>query len=259
MQQRNVDKNRTDRKATDMKPAPNSLLMAKQAALKAWPIFGGTSPTDPPKADPPKADPPKVDPPAGGATPPPDPLAELQKDPAKLQQLLSQVATTTQTLATMQTELEGYKTKETEAENAKKTNEQRLQTTIEQKDALLARATLLLQEKSAENALLSHKDYTWHDSSDALINILKDPQVVVTVDIDKQIATVEGMDKALKVLATAKPWMLSAGPGVPDPAAAPGTPPPPSGAPPAAPTTDAQKAARRADLISKHPVIMAGR
>lgn len=237
-------------------------ISAIDRAKAAWPIFGGTSPPAPAKTDPPKADPPQGNPPAapaaapaGGVTPP----ANTPGGEVNVAQLLAQLQTLTQQVTTLTTENEGYKTKETEAENAKKTKEQQLETTIAQKDQVIEQATNLIGQKALENALLTHKDYQFHDANDALMNLKDAEGVKVTVDIAKQIATVEGLDAAIKDLATRKSWMLSKGPETPpDPNAAPATTPPATratGAPPAQPTTDAAKATQRANLRAKYTAI----
>lgn len=254
MQQRKLGTDRTP-KGNYMKPNPLFPVHSKrEAALAAWPLFGGTTPGGP--ADPPAATPPAATPPA--ATPPApttevDPIKELAKDPAKLSQLLSQVTTLTTQQATLAAENEAFKAERTKAEQAKLTKEQQLETTIAQKDATILAATALLSAKSLENALLNLSDFTWQDANDALMNLKDNPAIKVTVDIEKQIAQVDGLEAAAKDLATRKPWMLKT-PEVP-----PTTPPPagrPTGAPPPPiPPVSGDKLARRKALAGKYSAI----
>lgn len=260
----NVQNNRTQRKANPMNSMPPKLLAAidpKAAMLAAWPIFGG-EPDDPatppaapaatPPATPPAAPPPAAPAPGGDGKGTPPVNVDVNQLLAQVQTLSSQVSQLTQ-------ENQSYKTKETDAENAKKTREQQLETTIQQKDAQLAAAQNLIGQKAMENALLTHKDYQFHDSNDALLSLKNVEGVKVTVDIDKQIATVEGLDAAIKELAEKKPWMLAKGPQTDDqqqqtpPATPPGR---PSGRPPAPPANpDAAKVQQRAALGKKYSAI----
>lgn len=251
-----------------MNAMPPKLLAAidpKRAALNAWPIFGGSSPTPPAQPDPAQQgqQPPVGQPPA--ATPPAQP--QQQAAPASggaanidVNQLLAQVQTLSQQVQTLTDENNGYKQKETDAENAKKTREQQLEQTIQQKDAQIAAAQNLIAQKSLENALLTHKDYQWHDATDALLSLKDAEGVKVTVDIDKQIATVEGLDNAIKDLATRKPWMLAKGPEQqqqqdPNQQQQPPAPGRPSGRPPASNNGDATKVQQRAALGNKYSAI----
>ncbi|AAN02073.1 head scaffolding protein [Mycobacterium phage Barnyard] len=267
----NVASNRTHGKVTEMNAIPPKLLAQidpKAAALRAWPIFGGSSPTPPATATPPAN--PEQQQPNPAATPPatsPAGAPQTAQQPGgaasvDVNQLLAQVQSLSSQIQQLQTENQGYKQKETEAENAKKTREQQLEQTIQQKDQQIAAAQNLIAQKSLENALLTHKDYQWHDANDALLSLRDAEGVKVTVDIDKQIATVEGLDNAVKELATKKPWMLSKGPEQqPDPnnpqqqtpPAAPGR---PSGKPPAPPANpDAAKVQQRQALGKKYSAI----
>lgn len=246
----------SSRKPLAMKNTLSIPVTAIERAKAAWPVFGGVETA----AATPKTET-KTETPAATTTavvPPPDPLAELAKDPAKLQQLLTQVSTLTTQLTDAQTKVDAAETEKTAAARAKQTKEEQLQADVENRDILLAKATAIIQQKVLENALITHKDYQWHDPKDALRNV--DMNLVkITVDIEKGLAEIEGMDKEAKRIATEKPWMLKPGADTQQPVNGNQPPVRATGAPPAPPTTDAAKIARRNELIGKHPVISHGR
>lgn len=247
-----------------MPPKLLAVIDPKQAALRAWPIFGGSSPTPPATdpATPPAQTPPAATPPAAPQQPGGDGKPGTPPVNVDVNQLLAQVQTLSGQVQQLTQENQGYKTKEADAENAKKTREQQLETTIQQKDAQLAAAQNLIGQKALENALLTHKDYQWHDANDALLSLKNAEGVKVTVDIDKQIATVEGLDAAVKDLAEKKPWMLSKGPDQqqqqdPNQQTPPATPVGrATGKPPAPPSNpDATKVQQRQALGKKYSAI----
>lgn len=249
-----------------MNPTPNRLISAKEAALKAWPIFGGTSPAAPTTTTPPATDPaqstttPPTNPPAGGATTTADPLEKLRNDPNALTQLLSQVQTLTTQVTTLTQENTNFKDAKTAEERSKLAKEQQLEQDLANERMKTEKAVNLLTAKTLENALLTHKDYQWHDTASALAK-LDQGAIKTTIDIEKGVATVEGLENEVKRIARENSWMLSKGPA--EPGTPPATPPNPAapvagrptGTPPAPPNTDAAKAAKRNGLIDKYPVI----
>lgn len=237
----------------------------KKAALAAWPIFGGTAPgTATPSATPaaePAATLAATDPPVGGSATP-DPLERLKNDPNALTQLLSQVQSLTNQVTQLTTENTGFKEKQTQEERSKLAKEQQLEQDLANERLRTEKAINLLTQKTLENALLTHKEYQWHDSASALAKVDQNA-IKTTIDIEKGVATVEGLDNEIKRVARENSWMLSKGPA--DPPKAGDQPNPaapvagrPTGAPPASPSANADKAKQRTSMIDKYPVIAHG-
>jgi hypothetical protein len=238
----------------------------KKAALAAWPIFGGTTPGTPtPSATPAATDPPATTPtePAAGGVATPDPLERLKNDPNALTQLLSQVQSLTNQVTQLTTENTSYKEKQTAEERSKLAKEQQLEQDLANERLRTEKAVNLLTQKTLENALLTHKEYQWHDSASALAKVDQNA-IKTTIDIEKGVATVEGLENEIKRVARENSWMLSKGPAT-DPPKTGDQPNPaapvagrPTGTPPPPPNATADKAKQRNSMIDKYPVIAHG-
>lgn len=238
----------------------------KAAALAAWPIFGGTSPgattTNPPASTEtsPAATTSGSSTPPGGSVVAPDPLETLRKDPNALTQLLSQVQTLNTQVQALTTENTAFKDAKTAEERSKLAKEQQLQQDLENERLKTEKAVNLLHQKVLENALATHKDFQWHDAASVLAKVDQNA-VKVTIDIEKGIAQIEGMEAEIKRIARENAWMLSKGPAEPGTPAANSANPAapiagrPTGSPPVPANNDAAKAAKRTGLLAKYPVI----
>lgn len=238
----------------DMSHCPEKIRI-----LSSGPIFGGTSTEPPaatPPADPPKADPPKTEPPAGGTTQTPDPneaLSKLAKDPNALQQLLSQVTTLQSDLQATKTERDKFVQEQEKAARAQMTREENLEKDLTAAHETIKQMDQVIRSTALTNAFLSQSDYQWNSIKQAMSE-LSDSEYQIDVDLEKQVATVSGMDKAAARIAKDFPWLLKP---TGDPNGQQSNGPRSTGGPPAPPAgSSGPKADARESMMKKFPAIV---
>lgn len=218
-----------------------------ERAKSVLPIFGGTSPeATPTTASPAPA--PTTGPAAGGDTPTPEQLADLMK----------QVADLTKTVTEVTTENTTYKTKQEQAEKATRTNEENLAKELETSADVIAKMDAVIKHTALVNAIQGFEDNKWHSIASVMAE-LQEGEFDITVDLENGVATVTGMDKALKRVAKDAHWLVKNDVTQGTPTGTPTIGKPGSGAPPAAPAAPGSPAERRASLLNRFPVIGAGR
>lgn len=227
------------------KSEPMPLALAK--AKSVFPIFGGTSPTEPTQtATTTTTEPPKTAPkPAGGDTP-----KAGEDQTAQIADLLQQVGNLTTQIGTLQTENQGYKQKEEEATRATQTKEQNLQKDLDGANQTIAQMDAVIQHLAKVNAIQSFKDAQWHSARQVLAE-LRDDEYEINVDLENGTAEVSGMDKALQRIAKECHWLVSKDLTQTQQTQTTQTTRQNSGNPPSNPSTAGSAADRRANMISR--------
>lgn len=161
--------------------------------------------------------------------------------------------------------LEVYTKAEQEEADKKLTAEQKAQKDIQERDQTIQQMDKVIRTLAVENAIAQSKDLKFH-SAKHVINELDPSEYEIDVDLKTGQATISNLDKALKRIAEANPWMVvnaaNDNPGNgnqqrrnnQNPGGAPrgsGNPPNPGNSR----SSDATQ--RRADLIKKFPVLAA--
>src|SRR6516162_4049332 len=240
----------------------NSLGSLYNQALKAWPIFGGTTTTDitPPVTAEGQAAQQSLQQSVDQQQTPQeeqksDPVAQLQADPNALSQLLKQVEKLQGDLSKVTTERDGYVQKQQEDARKTQTREEQLQTDLDTANQTIQKMDRVIRNTALINAFLSQSDFQWNSIRQALSELNED-EIEIDVNLDGGEATVTGMEGAVKRIAASSPWLLKSG-GAKDTRTQ--QPQRGSGKPPAPPTGNEQKQSKRADLMKKFPVIAHGR
>lgn len=221
------------------------------------PIFGGTTPTTVTVTTDPKTT--TTDPKTTTTDPKttpntPDPLAELQADPKKLQDLLAQVTTLQSDLSKVTKDHGTLQKEKDDAARAQMGKEEQLQTDLNNAQEIIQKMDRVIRHTALTNAILENGDYQWHSVRQMMAE-LDATKHEVQIDLEGGKATVTGVDNEVKRIAQQCPWLLksTAGPSITNGAPAVGR---PSGAPPAGPRGSAvDKSTRRANLIGKFSAI----
>lgn len=230
----------------------------------ALPLYGGTTPvatvpaatTPPAEGDGAATEEKKTTETAGGSSP--DALAKLAQDPAALGQLLSQVDTLQKALDKANTVVQAVEKEKTEAERAKQTREQQLESDLQQRDAIIQQMDAVIKNQAIAQAMMSVEGIQWNSVKQAVAE-LQGEEFDIVVDLEKGVATAEGIQDAAKRIAKDFPWLVKAA-ATPDPTAAitgtkvsrpsSGNPPKPPGNP-----VNEQKALKRKRHISRYSVL----
>lgn len=258
-------KNRTESK--EMKP-PVIKVNSIEAAKAALPFFGGTPDGDP-ADDTNTTDTSTTDTSTTTSTTDAGKSGggDTTLTPDQIQAIVAQNAELTNTLKTTNKQLETFTQKEKDAEKAKLGDVERAQAEVAERDETITNMDRVIRTLAVENAINNSKDLKFH-SAKHVIGELDPTEYEIDVDLKSGQAVVSNLDKALKRIADANPWMVvdaaKDNPGNGDAGAKPGNQNPGgaprrgSGAPPA-PGNKRQSDAtnRRADLIKKFPVLAA--
>lgn len=232
-----------------------------EAALAAFPVFGGTStettesPSDA-EQEPVTAASTKATQTGGDSAKP-----EVNVDgmtPEQISELLKQVTDLTTQVTTLTSENNTFKSKEQQATRAKQTREQQLEQDVVDLQQTVAKMDAVIKHTAVINAIQGAKDMEFH-SARHVMNELNHDSFDLDVDLENGTATVSGIEAELKRVAKECPWLVSK-----DKTRAPaGTTPPRqprgSGSPPAPPGGANDRQTKRSDLINKYPVIAHGR
>lgn len=229
-----------------------------------FPLFGGTTPT-PPATD-------STTPPAGStppaATPPADdkdekdPVKKLLGNPDAVAALLQQSSNVQSQLTEALAKIQTFEQEKTAAEQAKLGKEEQQAAQITNLEAEVAKRDAIIGAKILENAVARNTQFEWENVGDVLSKI--DPNTIkTTIDIDKGVAEVEGVEVELKRIATEFPYLVKKDKARPDETVDTTTQQQQprqrtSGNPPRPPSLPQDKAARREAVMKKFPTLMAG-
>lgn len=235
-----------------------------EAAKAALPIFGGTTPAPPSTESPPATDHATEPPPAPSASDPgtaggdsADPGSPMT--PEQVSELLKQVGDLTSQVSRLTNENNTYKSKEHDQQRAQQTREQQLEQDLTDAQQTIAKMDAVIRHTAIINAIQGMKDMEFYSARHVMSELNMD-SFDLDVDLDNGSATVTGIEGDLKRIAKECPWMVARDKThvVTSPNGTPrvtrG-----SGAPPAPPGGVNDKATKRAELMSKYPVIAHGR
>lgn len=235
-----------------------------QEAIASWPIFGGTS-TEGGAAEETVVIEGKIvdkgketDTGSAGGNTDDDTSIVNPNDPEAISKLTAQLAAANKLAEQATATANQYKTKEEQAARAQQTKEEQLQTDYDNALATIERMDAVIKNSALTNALLGQKDYEWHSVRQVMAE-LQEEEFEVTIDLDSGQAVVSGIENAAKRVARDCPWLVSKdkakeqttvqgnqngnnGTRV-------------SGRPPAPPANQQAKAAKRAELTKRFPVI----
>lgn len=189
-----------------------------------------------------------------------DAISKLQKDPVALGQLLSQVNDLAATSAATATELASYKEKESEAEKAKLGEVERAEVERDEAIAREERAMAVIEKQAIQGAISSNDSYKWNSIPAVIAELERSgamAKIKVNIDLDKNIANVDGIDEHLKKLAETEAWMLKTTTVVEDTTATTGR-PRKTGTVPRPPQQPQDKSTRREGLMKRHPTLAMG-
>lgn len=180
----------------------------------------------------------------------------LSKNPEAIADLLKQLNDATKTIKQLESKTQNYEKEKSEAIRAQQTREEQLEADLTQAQQTIAQMDAVIRHTAIVNAIHGMKDYEFH-SARHVLNELDPNSFDVDVDLKNGTATVTGIESEIKRVAKEMPWLVaqakSSGNSTNRPS------PRSSGAPPANPNGDADKVARRAELMKKFPVISHGR
>ena len=229
-----------------------ALINPLDIAKASMPFFGGAetvvedeTPTATPEVTPDGGDAPAEK---------PDPVTQLQADPAALAQLLQQVTAKDQELNATKTKLQQYETEKQAADRAKLSEVEQLKTDIAQRDQVIEGMDRVIRHNAVTTALLQVPNTEWHSIKQVMAE-LDENAYDIQVDLENGKATVTGIEQEAKRIAQNYPWLVKNN-GTTD--SKPRT-PRPSGAPPAGPSDAGTKQSRRNELMKKFPVIAGSR
>lgn len=189
-----------------------------------------------------------------------NPLAALQSDPVKLQQLLDQVSKQSADLANITKERDTLTQEKDKAARAQLTKEENLQKDLENAQIQNEALHQVVTEMAKQNAFLTASgDIQWNSIKQAMAE-LDENNYTVEVDLENRTANVANMEQEVKRIAKDSPWLVKSaanpdeqnngngrGPGRP-----PGT-----GTPPKPPSQAQQgKQQRRDGMMNRFPVLM---
>lgn len=227
---------------------------------KTGPIFGGTSPTDTATTDTTtdttKSTTTDTTTDTTKNTTTDNPIEKLTKDPAALTQLLSQVDSLTKNLKTANDKVTAYEAKQQEEARKQQTKEQQLESDLAERDKTIQQMDAVIQNMAVNNAFLSQPDIQWNSVKQAMAE-LDSSAFEVDIDLASGKATVSGIENEVKRIAKDFPWLIkSAQNSTVTPPATPRQQPTRSGPAPSVPGTEAEKAAKRSDLMKRFPAIV---
>ena len=238
----------------------------EQNILKAWPFFGGTTPT--PEAGPGTTEDPENKPnstPGGNTSTEEDPIKKLQSDPNALQQLLQQVSKTSADLANVSKERDTLAQEKDKAARAQLTKEENLQKDLEAAQAQVEvyHEVVINVSKQMEFLNAAGAAGIQFNSLRQAMAELDDNNYKIDVDVDNRQAVIDGIDNEVKRIAKENPWLVKNAANNDDqnnggqrrPGRPAGT-----GAPPTPPRgNQGGKQQRRDGLMNRFPVLMQGR
>lgn len=181
---------------------------------------------------------------------------DLNQNPEAMADLLKQLNEATKQIKELQGKTQTYEKEKAQAARAQQTREEQLEADLVDAQQTIAKMDAVIRHTAIVNAIQSVKDYEFH-SARHVLNELDPNAFDIDVDLQNGTATVTGIDNEIKRVAKEMPWLVAqsknSNPMSKNPM------PRSSGAPPANPNGDADKVARRAELMKKFPVIAHGR
>lgn len=232
--------------------------MIKINGINPFPLFGGTAPVPPEETKPKeeiKNESSTTTPSSGD-----DAVSKLQKDPVALGQLLSQVTELTTASTQAATELASYKEKESEAEKAKLGEVDRANVERDEAIAREQHTMKVIEKQAIQGAISSNDNYKWNSIPAVIAELERSgamAKIKVNIDLDKNIANVDGIDEHLKKLAETEAWMLKTTTVVEDTTTTTGR-PRKTGSVPRPPQQPQDKNSRREGLMKRHPTLAMG-
>lgn len=214
--------------------------------MKSWPFFGGE---DPPEKT-------AEGTPDGGVAD--DPIAQLAADPNKLKDLVKQAGDLSNTLKQVTTERDGLKAEQEKTVRAQQTKEQQQETDLNNANATIEKMDRVIRTVALQNAFINASGETQWNSIKQAMAELDENNYDIQVDLEGGTAEVVNMDKEVARIAKEFSWLVKSA-GVLDPANNGVTKPGPgTGRPPAPPRGDVKKAANRAALEKRYPILARG-
>lgn len=244
------------------------LVNSIEAARQALPFFGGTAPDAP-------AEKTEESDSTSDSTTDASATKSAGGDgstltPEQIASIVAQNADLVKTTKDLTGKLDNYTKQEADAEKAKLGDIERRDREIAERDETIVNMDKVIRALAVENAIAQSKDLKFH-STKHVINELDPTEYEIDVDLKTGTAVVSNLDKAMKRIAEANPWMVvdasKDNPGGANGATRTGNQNPGgaparrgSGAPPspgASRQSDATQ--RRSDLLKKFPVLAAGK
>lgn len=184
---------------------------------------------------------------------------DLTKNPEAIADLLKQLNEATKQIKDLQGKTETYEKEKAQQARAQQTREEQLEQDLTEAQQTIAKMDSVIRHTAIVNAIQGMKDYEFH-SARHVQNELDPNSFDVDVDLQNGTATVTGIEAEIKRVAKEMPWLVAQarnnnGPNNGNKNTVPRS----SGAPPANPNGDADKVARRSELMKKFPVISHGR
>lgn len=181
---------------------------------------------------------------------------DLAKNPEAIADLLKQLNEATKTIKDLESRTQSYEKEKAQAARAQQTREEQLEQDLTEAQQTIAKMDSVIRHTAIVNAIQGMKDYEFH-SARHVLNELDPNSFDIDVDLQNGTATVTGIENEIKRVAKEMPWLVAQAKSSNGVAKNPM--PRSSGAPPANPNGDADKVARRAELMKKFPVISHGR
>lgn len=181
---------------------------------------------------------------------------DLKQNPEAIADLLKQLNEATKQIKDLQAKTQTYEKEKAQATRAQQTREEQLETDLTEAQQIIAKMDAVIRHTAIVNAIQGIKDYEFH-SARHVLNELDHNSFDVDVDLENGTAIVSGIENEIKRVAKEMPWLVAQAKGSNNIGKNPM--PRSSGAPPANPNGDADKVARRAELMKKFPVIAHGR
>ena len=239
-------------------PTPPKL----EAALKAFPLFGGEDEEGGNTTTTGEQQNSTTQPAGGSATQQSNSTTTQNGGNDQTVELQAKLDKAINDLAEANKSIKNFEKKETDAQRATQTREQNLQTDLDTANQTIAQMDAIIRHSALVNAVQGLKNYEFH-SVRHVINELQDDEFDVDVDLEKGVATVTGIEDAIKRIAAKEPWLIKQkdaqdqnnGNGTPR------APKPGSGAPPVGGggATKGMSAEKRAAMMKRFPVIGMGR
>lgn len=235
----------------------------KDSVLRAYPIFGGTAPTETQPTEETKTDggeagkSTQTTQSAGGETQTEDPASQFANDPKAINQLLKQVSDLQKNLEGVTKQKDAYEQEKLKAERAQQTREQQLETDLQNSQEVIEKMDRVVRTMAIQNAFLSSGDYQWNSVRQAMSE-LEEGNYDVNIDLDGGKAEVSGIENEVKRIAQACPWLLKSTSGTTTnngSSGGRGSAKPASGTPPAPPRGNEGQQVKRADMMKRFPAI----
>ena len=182
---------------------------------------------------------------------------DLSNNPEAIADLLKQLNDATKTIKELQGKTEVYEKEKANAVRAQQTREQQLEQDLNEAQETIAKMDSVIRHTAIVNSIQGMKDYEFH-SARHVLNELDPNSFDIDVDLQNGTATVTGIEAEIRRVAKEMPWLVAQAKNNNN-SSQKNSVPRSSGAPPANPNGDADKVARRSELMKKFPVISHGR